>query len=225
MLYWKSKHSEDINGGFDFVGSKGASTAMPGGCWTFGRFFYDSHGTMYYSRRVRAIIGGHKPGEMGFGLFRYDESKCTWTVIGGLAEHIREGTYGKVLVWEKGGMAAGGWYQGFLSNLTFDKDNTLHLFTGINSNPKVPGNNRAIYAMSWDGGYNWVRKDLSPIIGLPLRAADNLPNAAYVVEKSAHPFILHPKLLSRSIPKAIQPIYVLMDGGLGMEVVGLWIWA
>jgi regulation of enolase protein 1 (concanavalin A-like superfamily) len=210
MLYWKSKLPEDVTQGFDFVGYKGSPYTPPGSCFTYGRFFCDSTGNMFYSSRVRAIIGGHVPGEMGFGLFQYNERSCTWSAIGGLAQDTRKGIYGKILVWDNGGIGTPPFYQGFLSNLTFDKDNKLHLVTGISNNPKLDGNNSAIYAVTDDYGFNWRRKDKSLIKGFPLRSIPNLPNTADILETADAP----PFLESRTcvlVDHEGNPGYLLKD--------------
>jgi regulation of enolase protein 1 (concanavalin A-like superfamily) len=181
ILYWKSNKPEDIKSGFSFVGEKNATTAIPGTGWSYGRFFKDNNGVLFYNSRVKAISAGHVPGEMGLGLYRYDVSTKKWTALGGLANDTRQGSYNKVVVWENAGMAPDKWYQGFMSSFHFDKDNNLHLATAINTDITLAGNNRLIYAMSKDGGSTWYKANGTKIPALPIRAVDTAANVGDVI--------------------------------------------
>jgi hypothetical protein len=181
ILYWKSKLPMSVTGGFAFTGTKGSTTALPGNGWTYGRFFTDSSGVLYYSSRVRAILAGSLPGEMGIGLYRYDTVNQTWTAIGKEADQIRAGTYFKVLAWEAGGMAPDQTYQGFRTHLKFDLSNRLQLAFSINTDTTLEGNDRLIYAMSPDGGVTWKKANGDIIPDLPIRAVDTSANRGDLV--------------------------------------------
>jgi hypothetical protein len=181
ITYWKSKNANDISTGFDFIGKE--YTKIPDGAgWTYPRFFYNSTGTLYLNARVAAIEGQHLPGKMGLGVYQYDETTSTWSTLGDYPPKSREGVYHKVLVWELAGFAPEKWYQAVLSNLTFDKDDKLHLFTPFNSDPTYAGNNSGIYAVSADGGNTWTHRDGTAIAKLPLQATQGLPSSADLVE-------------------------------------------
>jgi len=184
MLYWKSNKPADISGGFSFVGGKDAPTTLPGTGWSYGKFFTDSNGELYYSARVKAIFGGHVSGEMGLGLYKYNADTKAWVALGANAEDTRPGTYFKVILWENAGMAPEKWYQGFMSDIKFDKDNRLHLAASINANNTLVGNDRIIYAYSNNGGITWFRANGTAISKLPIRAVDGLPNQGDVVAKT-----------------------------------------
>jgi len=181
ILYWVSRKPENIRDGFAFAGGKGASTALPGTGWTYGRFFTDQKNELYYSSRVKAITGSHQAGELGFGIYRYDAAAKTWSALGKKADRIREGTYYDVVVWEVGGQAPDDWYQGLRGHVKFDADNRMHLALAINSNVAYDGDNRVIYAMSTDQGASWQKADGTRIPGLPIRAADGKANLGDIV--------------------------------------------
>ena len=186
ILYWKSKAKESVKEGFSFVGGKGASTAIPGTGWTYCRFMTDNDKELFFTCRVKAINGGHLPGEIGLGLYRYDTSKSTWSALGAKADHIRTGpyyTYYNVIMWENGGFAPlpNAWFQGMMPILKFDLNNNLHMASSINTDPTLAGNNRVIYAKSLDGGFTWLRANGSPIPATPVRGADNSMNVGDVV--------------------------------------------
>lgn len=66
---------------------------------------------LYMSARIKVHEKGHKPGEMGFGLFRYDAESRTWTALGGLAPSVPPATHNSIL-WEDNGHGLGpdAWY-------------------------------------------------------------------------------------------------------------------
>jgi regulation of enolase protein 1 (concanavalin A-like superfamily) len=189
ILYWKSNKPEDVASGFTFAGQKNATTAIPGTGWTYGRFFTDNNGLLYYSSRVKAISGSHLPGEVGLGLYQYNVENQKWTALGALANDTRPGTYYKVLAWENAGMAPDKWYQGFMSSIQFDSLNRMHFAAAMNSDTSLAGNNRIVYAMSSDGGNAWYKANGNKIPFLPIRANESAQNAGDIVAiKQQAPF-------------------------------------
>lgn len=184
MMYWVSKESASLEKGFDFHGKE---REIPGCGWTYGRFFADNKGTLYYAARVKAIEGAHAPGEIAFGLYSYDADGKKWTAIGGMPDRLREGPYTKyypVLFWENGGFKGdkpeSSWYQGLLNKINFDHNDRLHVAAGINSDVSKSGNNALLYAYTDDYGKSWKKANGELIAGLPLRAVKH-PNQADVV--------------------------------------------
>jgi regulation of enolase protein 1 (concanavalin A-like superfamily) len=189
ILYWKSNKPEDISA-FTFAGGVNATTAIPGSGWTYGGFFYDNCGTLYFSAIVEAIASGNFfPGKIGLGLYRYDTTTKKWTALGGLPEQVAPGSRNTVLFWETGGQKQGGpgnvgWFQGFQPFFGFDVNNRMHFAISVNTDPNFVGNNRVIYAVSEDGGNTWKKANGASIPTLPIRALDGKPSQGDVVATS-----------------------------------------
>lgn len=54
IMYWVSNQPESIADGFDYVGDDG-SRAMNGHTFTYGAFYADNNGKLYYRTRCRAV--------------------------------------------------------------------------------------------------------------------------------------------------------------------------
>jgi regulation of enolase protein 1 (concanavalin A-like superfamily) len=190
ILYWRSNASNDISKGFSFIGESTNKSVIPGNTWSYGRFFNDVEGELYYSARVRGIRDVHASGETAVGLYSYNVTTTVWTAIGGLPDPIRAKADQVVLLWENAGMGPAGWYQGFINNLFFDNNNHLHLAASINTDTKLTGNNRLIYAVSKDKGRTWAHANGKSIPSLPIRAIDGHPSMGHLVaERPSEPFI------------------------------------
>lgn len=187
ILYWKSANPEDVEAGFNFVGGKDAPTAPPGIGYSYGRFFTDNNNDLYYSARVKGILGPRISGEMAMAVYRYDANAQVWTALGGKPEESRPGTYYDVLVWENAGMAPNTWYQGFLNTLKFDAQNRLHMGISINTDSSLVGNDRLIYAYSNDQGASWFNVGARRLQPLPIRGRDGLANQGSVVASTITP--------------------------------------
>jgi regulation of enolase protein 1 (concanavalin A-like superfamily) len=185
MMYWKSNKPEDVSSGFAFVGGKDAPTTMPGTGYSYGRFFTDNNGELFYSARVKAILGQRLAGETGLGAYKYNPDTSKWSALGDVADNIRPGVYYKVLLWDIGGISPTPWYQGLLSTLKFDNNNRLHLSATFNDNPTLTGNNRLVYAFSNDGGITWSKTNGNRIPKLPIRTATGLPSQGDIVNTTA----------------------------------------
>lgn len=189
MLYWRSKKPWDTSAGFEYRGGAGSRHLMPGNSWSYGRFFNDADGKLFYSARVRAKtaanyqVPGAKKGSMGLGLYEYNSATETWSVIGAIPKYPHPENVahsGKVFFWANSGrMDTGGSYQVYMASFNFDTKGRLH--TAISAT--IGDNNlaRIVYAYSDDRGKTWHRSDGSRIPGLPLRGEDGQENLADVV--------------------------------------------
>lgn len=190
MLYWRSVKPWDTSAGFEFFGAAGSSHLMPGNSWSYGRFFNDAEGKLFYSARVRAKtatsyqLPDARQGSMGLGLYEYHSDTATWTAIGERpdfpdAANVRESA--DVLFWANSGrMDTQGSYQVYMGDFNFDTKGRLHAAISAT----IGDNNlaRILYAYSDDRGKTWHKTDGSRIPGLPLRGEDGQKNLADVVD-------------------------------------------
>jgi regulation of enolase protein 1 (concanavalin A-like superfamily) len=182
ILYWKSNKPEDISA-FTFAGGLNSPTAIPGSAFTYGNFFTDNNGVLYFSALEEAVATGNfYAGKMGIGLAQYDTKTKTWTALGDVAPINLPERHNKLIFWEVGGI--GGWFQGFWPFFGFDSSNRMHFAAAINTDVKLPGTNRLIYAASEDGGKTWKKANGMTIPGVPIRAADGQANIGDVVAAS-----------------------------------------
>lgn len=183
ILYWKSNQPENVGAGFYFAGDLNATTAIPGSGWTYGRFFNDNNGLLYFSALMHAIEYGNYAGEMGVGLYSYNTTTQTWTAIGGLAGPLPTGTlYNKTFYWEQSGFATvGDWFQGYRPNFYFDANNFMHFSCAVNTSTAYSGNDSVIYAFSPDGGITWMKANGTVIPALPIRGAAGTADQGDVV--------------------------------------------
>lgn len=189
MLYWRSVKPWDTSAGFDFYGGAGSPHLMPGNSWSYGRFFNDAEGKLFYSARVRAktAINYQLPdasqGSMGLGLYEYHSDNATWTAIGAHpkfpdADNIKYS--GQVFFWANSGrMDTKGSYQVYMADFNFDTKGRLH--AAISGTIGKENLARILYAYSDDRGQTWHKLDGSRIPGLPLRGEDGQENLADVV--------------------------------------------
>lgn len=212
ILYWKSNAPDSIAAGFTFAGGLNSASAIPGTGWLLGKFFNDNNGELYYTSQIHAIEGGHLPGEMGVGLYKYNTKNATWSALGGLPEKIRSGTYYTTFFWENSGQAPLTWFQNLQPSFTFDKSNRMHFALTINSNINLAGANRLMYAMSDDGGVTWKKVNGTRIPGLPLRAADKTLNQATLVADSGNASFFSPQV----------SVIADLNGKPGISVDNVW---
>jgi regulation of enolase protein 1 (concanavalin A-like superfamily) len=181
ILYWRSTKPDDISGGFTFRGNT-FDTAIPGGGWILGRFFADNNGELYYSSHVHAYESSNSLGQQAVGLYKLDANKQAWAAIGGLAPKSDPylSHHYPVFYWEDSG-SSGGWFQNYQASFKFDKSNRLYFAVTSNTNPKLAGANRLLFAMSDDGGLTWKKANGTTLGSLPLRGIDGLASTADVV--------------------------------------------
>ncbi len=208
MLYWRSVKPWDVSAGFYFGGAKGAPTTMPGTSWSYGRFFNDRDGNLYYSARVRAFwprsfdTPEARKGAMGLGVFAYDPKAGRWRALGAPCPHPNADlvrTAYPVLFWANSGRHdTGQSYQVYQAHLNFDTRNRLHLAVAAHIGPN--NESGAFYAYSDDIGETWHRADGTRIPGLPLRGEKGEPNRADVVQLSKHTSIVKVVADRRGVP-------------------------
>lgn len=190
MLYWRSRRPWDIRGGFEFLGGPGSSDIPPGISWTYGRFFNDAKGELYYSSRVRSYISkspgapGGRRGSLAVGLYRYQADTETWRAIGGSVPHADPASvanFHPVFFWARSGRPdTGHAYQAYQAHFNFDIHNRLH-FTACGHIGKSGEVVRLVYAYSDDQGGTWHKADGTRVPGLPLRGDDGAKNLPSVV--------------------------------------------
>jgi len=177
IMYWKSKSPYTVRDGFVFVGGDDLKS-MPGSKWTYGSFFADNDGELYFTAHVVAIGGKHIPAEGGIGLYRYDAEKETWSAIGAEPPHLYpDAQYYPVLLWDFPGSPAIA--KESHGTIRFDKKNRMHFAAPASTGPEIVGLNALVYGCSDDGGKTWKKANGDAIAGLPLRASG--PNAADIV--------------------------------------------
>ncbi len=180
IMYWVSNQPESVSDGFSFVGGD-AERAILGHTFSYGAFYADNNGELYYYTRMRAIVTNppsHFSGEMGVGLFKYNAAEESWTALGGKAPLDKAGAdYYNVILWEDNGMA-GGWYQGFRGTVRFDRENRLHFSSSITASD-VDHPTHVVYGCSDDGGQTWKRADGSQV-DLPMRVESGSSQADIV---------------------------------------------
>jgi hypothetical protein len=192
IMYWVSKSPANISDGFEFVGGN-ADRAINGHTFSYGAFYADKYGELYYFTRMRAIKTNppsHFGGEMGVGLYRYDAIQKKWSARGANAPLVKSGAdYFKTVFWEDTGII--GWYQGFRGTIRFDDSNRMHFSVAAATHPDF-GTSHVLYAWSDDGGQSFFRAE-GDAIPLPMRAKSG-PSQASVVDHSggtAMEFDLH----------------------------------
>jgi len=177
ILYWKSNSPYTVKDGFTFVGGD-PDKAIPGTRWSWGAFYADNNGELYYCSRVAAITK-HRPEEYGIGLYRYDADKGSWTALGAEPPHVYpDGEYHPVLFWD--GATAPGLSSENHGTIRFDSQNRIHFATSASTIPGLPGLNALLYASSADEGKTWTKANGTPIKGLPLTATTG-PNQADLI--------------------------------------------
>jgi len=168
IMYWVSKQPESID--FEFVGGN-AARAVPGYGFGYHSFQYDQDRNLYFLARIKVHKGGHKPGEMGLGLFKYSTATKSWAALGGYAPSSPAAIY-KSIAWEVGGDAGtGGWYQGFRASVRFDLNNRMHYAAAIWKDSLQAGNpTHVIFAQSDDKGITYRKSD-GTVINAPARVS------------------------------------------------------
>lgn len=194
ILYWRSVRPMNISGGFEFRGAKNSVHALPGISWSYGRFFNDREGNLYYSARVRAFSAKDynqpdaRRGSMGVGVYRYDEQTETWSALGGHVPHPNPGNvriYHDVLYWAHSGRPdTEHGYQAYQANLNFDINDRMHFSVcgHIGDGETL----RLVYAYSDDKGQTWHKADGTRIPGVPLQGDRGAQNLADVVTDMNH---------------------------------------
>lgn len=162
ILYWKSSSPGDISD-FNFIGTNMAET-IPGSAFSYGRFVTDRNGVLYYLSRTLARDKYWQNGGRGLGLYVYNEISQSWTARGVNAP-ISDATF-PVIAWEESGQN-GGSYQQFKANIQFDKNNRMHLVTGMNTQNGPNQVNSIVYAYSDDGGLTFHKAN-DALIALPM---------------------------------------------------------
>ena len=173
IVYWISNKPYSIQDGFTFVGGD-SEKAIPGTKWSYGSFYADNEGELYYTAHVAAITK-HVPMEVGVGLWHYEVEKGSWTALGAEPPHIYPGAeYHPVLLWDFPGTPI--WAKESHGTLCFDKKNRMHFAAPASTDASAVGLNALLYARSEDGGKTWKKANGTPIAGLPFRASG--PNQA-----------------------------------------------
>lgn len=174
IMYWVSNFPEDVSA-FTFKGGDPVR-AIPGYGFSYGSFYSDNNGVLYFMARGKVHEKGHWPGEHGVTLSRYDVTTQAWTELGGYPPPIiPQGPINhKALLWEDGGhfFAADptrSWYQSFQCGLAFDKNNRMHFAAAINNDTSVQGTTNVVYGYSDDGGNTFKRANGITIATLPMR--------------------------------------------------------
>ena len=169
IMYWVSDKPEDISD-FTWMGNN-ISRALPGYGFTYLSFHHDMDGELYARCRNRVYKGPHKPGEMGYSIYRYHTDSKRWTNLGGKAPSNPTARWNSV-IWEDNSHKkddAPDFYQGFLGQMRFDFNNRLHVAGAINNNTKYDAASHIVYAYSDDRGNSFNRADGSKITSLPIR--------------------------------------------------------
>ncbi len=180
IMYWVSDDPEDISS-FTFVGNDEDRSVIGFG-FSYCAFVNDIDMELFMSCRMKVHTGGHAPGEMGVGLFRYNASTQSWTALGGLAPSTPTAEF-KCILWENNGHAGttNNFYQAFGRTLKIDANNRMHFASTINNDNSEAEPTHAVYAYSDDGGQTFYRADGSTIASLPMRV-DSGTNQADIVE-------------------------------------------
>ncbi|MFH1499159.1 MAG: BNR-4 repeat-containing protein [Verrucomicrobiota bacterium] len=179
VLYWVSNKPRDISAGFRFAGYGNDPQRIPGSGWSYGRFFNDLNGKLYYSSRGRAV--GRSTGAYGLTLNAYDTTTRTWSSRGATPPPgtytLPPDPYGPsypVLYWAEAGepptqnkVGNKRSYQVYQAGFNFDHNNRLHLV--VSGYVDLYGTSRVLHASSDDGGISWKQSDGTPITSLPLR--------------------------------------------------------
>lgn len=180
IMYWVSDEPESISNGFSFVGGD-ANRAMDGTTFSYGAFYADKFGKLYYRSRVRAVDSNpstHFTGEMGVGLYRYNTQNKSWTALGKKASMTKNGaSFYNVITWiEKG--HHGDWYQGYRGTVRFDDNNRLHYAEPITA-VSFMDPSHIIYAYSDDEGETFKQANGTNIV-LPMTSQSGASQASIV---------------------------------------------
>lgn len=187
IMYWVSNKPRDISAGFRFAGKIGDPQRIPGTGWSYGRFFNDKNGNLYYSARVTAA--DRHIGQLGVSLSSYDTTARTWSTWGEAPPYEaafplwrpRFGTRSPVVFWseagepphqQKAGVARN--YQVYQVGFNFDENNRLHFV--VSGYVDLAGRARVLYAYTDSfqngpapSGLGWHRADSGAISGNLLR--------------------------------------------------------
>lgn len=177
MMYWVSDSPESISGGFSFYGF--GEARMPDAVvWSYQRFFTDNDGKLFLSARVYTYDGDHEEGEVGLGLYVYDESTTTWTAYGAIptVPHTETATE-KVMFWAPTGQyhkttpgnPDDAFYQSMYGFMRFDKDNTLQVCYPINNDSDNYNDTEVVYFEIRDGE-DFPRKADGTVLAFPVGA-------------------------------------------------------
>ncbi|GGX62879.1 hypothetical protein GCM10007385_35010 [Tateyamaria omphalii] len=181
ILLWRSAAEGDISQ-FNFKGR--ASDGVPEGTgFTYTAFKSGMDGELYM--RARINLGPKVPFRYplsALALYKYDPTRQVWDAIEGEIDPQQYRAYfdftPRAFLWEDNGNDGRG-YQGYLSGMTIDFDNTLHVASAVNNTDSATASH-IVYARSKDGGTSWERSDGTAIDALPLRV-DPGPGQAEIV--------------------------------------------
>lgn len=181
ILMWRSHTPENI-AQFDFVG-QARDGAPEGTGFTYTAFKCGMNGELYM--RARVNLGRSTPFRYplsAWAMYKYDTARQSWTAIEGAIDPLKYQAYfdftPRAFLWEDNGDNGQG-YQGYLSGMMIDYDNTIHIASAVN-NDDGPTASHIIYARSKDGGDTWERTDGTAIACLPLRV-DPGPGQAEII--------------------------------------------
>ncbi|MDF7822664.1 tandem-95 repeat protein [Pontiellaceae bacterium B12227] len=167
-LYWRSDNPGDISS-FSFKGDD-PTTCPQGYGFTYLQFHKDLNGELYFSSR--GFQGD--PAKMirrAQVTSRYDAENGTWSIVGGKA--FEPDGY-DVTFWEDNA-EGGGSYVKMFADLCFDRQNRMHIATGIlNYDAEIVREVWAVltdllYLQSDDGGVTMKKPDGS-VVSMPARA-------------------------------------------------------
>ena len=187
QMYWISDNPEDISS-FTFVG-KDIDKRYPCNRTTYNYFRQDRDGTLFLAGRqsVREPKS-HESGTLGLCLARYDNSNKKWKMLGATPlDNYGLEDYEYVvpsILWEPHGYNRGEdsqWYQAYYSNIKFDKNNVMHLTSGLNADTDYNASTHIVYAYSKDKGESFFRADGTKIESLPMRITDTEANRPTIV--------------------------------------------
>ncbi|VGO18635.1 hypothetical protein SCARR_00688 [Pontiella sulfatireligans] len=167
-LYWRSDNPGDISS-FSFKGDD-PTTCPQGYGFTYLQFHKDLEGELFFSSR--AFQGDPaKRARRAQATSRYDAENGTWSIVGGKA--FEPDGY-DVTFWEDNA-EGGGSYVKMYGDLSFDRENKMHMATGIlNYDADVVQTVWAVltdllYLQSTDGGLTMKKTDGS-VVSIPARA-------------------------------------------------------
>jgi hypothetical protein len=172
IMYWRSLVPDSIAAGFEFTGGATDPRAIPGITFSYGGFYNDNFGELYWLCRYNAAQTSppsHFIGERGVGLLKYNTVNDRWTALGDFTPDFKPGaSYHKVIAWEDNAHSSTNFYQGFRATLAFDAANRMHFSVPINNDSAVDGPTHVIYGRSDDGGNTWKKAD-GTAVGVPMR--------------------------------------------------------
>lgn len=181
ILMWRSDGAGNITK-MDFVG-QALDGAPEGTGFTYAAFKCGMNGELYM--RARVNLGRSTPFRhplSAWAMYKYDTARKSWNAIKGKIDQQKYGAYfdfsPSAFLWEDNGNNGYG-YQGYLSGMMIDYDNTIHIASAVN-NDSGPAATHIIYARSKDGGETWEKTDGTQIAQLPLRV-DPGPGQAEII--------------------------------------------